>query len=44
MIIELTRGRFMDDRRFRPIFERAVDLDVPLYIHPTPPHPAVQEA
>jgi 2,3-dihydroxybenzoate decarboxylase len=34
----------MDDKRFRPIFERAVDLDVPLYIHPTPPHPAVQEA
>jgi len=40
----LTQGRFMDDKRFRPIFERAVDLDVPLYIHPTPPHPAVQEA
>ncbi|MGC1842502.1 MAG: amidohydrolase family protein [Pseudolabrys sp.] len=33
----------MDDKRFRPIFERAVELDVPLYIHPTPPHPAVQE-
>src|SRR4029077_18058729 len=44
MIMGLTHGRFMDDKRFRPIFERAVDLDVPLYIHPTPPHPAVQEA
>ena len=44
MIMGLTHGRFMDDKRFRPIFKRAVDLDVPLYIHPTPPHPAVQEA
>ena len=44
MIMGLTHGRFMDDKRFRPIFERAVDLDVPLYIHLTPPHPAVQEA
>ena len=35
MIMGLTHGRFMDDKRFRPIFERAVDLDVPLYIHPS---------
>ncbi len=44
MIMGLTHGRFMDDKQFRPIFERAVSLDVPLYIHPTPPHPAVYEA
>jgi predicted TIM-barrel fold metal-dependent hydrolase len=44
MIMGLTHGRFMDDRQFRPIFERAAALDVPLYIHPTPPHPAVTEA
>jgi 2,3-dihydroxybenzoate decarboxylase len=44
MIMGLTHGRFMDDKRFRPIFERAVDLDVPLYIHPTARHAAVQEA
>lgn len=44
MIMGLTHGRFMDDKQFRPIFERAVALDVPLYIHPTPPHPAVQNA
>ena len=44
MIMGLTQGHFMDHKRFRPIFERAVGLDVPLYIHPTPPHPAVQEA
>jgi predicted TIM-barrel fold metal-dependent hydrolase len=44
MIMGLTHGRFMDDMQFRPIFERAVAFDVPVYIHPTPPHPAVQEA
>ncbi len=44
MIMGLTHGRFMDDMQFRPIFERAAALDVPVYIHPTPPHPAVQEA
>jgi len=44
MIMGLTHGHFMDDKRFRPIFERAAALDVPLYIHPTPPHPAVREA
>jgi predicted TIM-barrel fold metal-dependent hydrolase len=44
MIMGLTHGRFMDDRQFRPIFERAAALDVPVYIHPTPPHPAVMSA
>jgi predicted TIM-barrel fold metal-dependent hydrolase len=44
MIMGLTHGRFMDDRQFRPVFERAVALDVPVYIHPTPPHPAVADA
>ncbi len=44
MIMGLTHGRFMDDKQFRPIFERAVVLDVPVYIHPTPPHPAVHQA
>jgi 2,3-dihydroxybenzoate decarboxylase len=34
-----TRGLFHDDRRFRPIFERAQALDVPIYLHPGPPHP-----
>jgi len=44
MIMGLTHGRFMDDTQFRPIFERAARLDVPVYIHPTPPVKAVQEA
>jgi 2,3-dihydroxybenzoate decarboxylase len=36
-----TNGVFFDDRRFWPIFERAEALDVPLYVHPAEPHPAV---
>lgn len=35
---------FIDDKRFWPIFERAQALDVPIYIHPAMPHPAVVEA
>ena len=40
----LTNGLFLDDKRFWPIFERAQALDVPLYMHPSIPHPAVIEA
>ncbi|MBV8534266.1 MAG: amidohydrolase [Alphaproteobacteria bacterium] len=40
----LTNGLFLDDKRFWPIFERAQALDVPLYMHPAVPHPAVVEA
>src|SRR6266567_7940506 len=39
----LTNGLFLDDKRFWPIFERAQALDVPLYMHPALPHPAVAE-
>src|SRR5687767_15994253 len=35
---------FIDEKRFWPIFERARALDVPLYMHPANPHPAVVEA
>ncbi|MBV8220854.1 MAG: amidohydrolase [Solirubrobacterales bacterium] len=38
------RGRFLDDRFFWPIFERAAALNVPIYLHPTPPPAAVREA
>jgi 2,3-dihydroxybenzoate decarboxylase len=41
MVHGLTGGLFLDDRRFWPIFERAQALDVPLYMHPAVPHPAV---
>jgi 2,3-dihydroxybenzoate decarboxylase len=44
MINGMTDGHFHDDRRFWPIYERAQALDVPIYIHPALPHPAVIEA
>jgi len=44
MINGMTAGVFHDDERFWPIYERAQALDVPIYIHPTLPHPAVIEA
>lgn len=44
MVHGLTNGVFFDDKRFWPIFERAQALDVPLYMHPASPHPAVVEA
>lgn len=28
-------GEFYDDKKFWPVFERAQELDVPVYIHPT---------
>jgi len=38
-----TRGRYLDDRFFTPVLERADALGVPIYIHPTrPPEPVVQ--
>ncbi len=39
-----TQGAYLDDRRFWPIFEAAQALDVPLYLHPANPHPAVLKA
>jgi 2,3-dihydroxybenzoate decarboxylase len=43
MVHGLTSGLFIDDKRFWPIFERAQALDVPIYVHPATPHPAVIE-
>lgn len=43
MISGLSRGEFLDLPKFRPIFERAVTLDVPVYIHPGTPHPTVAD-
>ena len=34
-------GLFLDDPRFTPVFEAAVALGVPLYLHPAPPPQAV---
>ena len=34
-----TRGEYLDDEKFWPIFEAAEGLDVPIYIHPWAPPP-----
>ncbi len=39
MIHGHTQGRFLDEKRFRVIFECAERLDVPIYLHPTLAHP-----
>lgn len=44
MINGHARGRYLDDEFFWPILERAEALDVPIYLHPTPPPRAVVEA
>ncbi|MEO7403829.1 MAG: amidohydrolase family protein [Burkholderiales bacterium] len=44
MVHGLTHGEFIDTPKFWPIFERAQALDVPIYVHPALPHPAVIEA
>ena len=33
------QGNFLDEKKYWPIFERAAVLDVPIYLHPTVPHP-----
>jgi hypothetical protein len=39
-----SNGVFLDDARFAPLLERFERLDVPLYLHPAPPSPALHEA
>ena len=39
-----TRGMFLDDPQFTPLFETAQALDVPIYLHPAPPPKPVEEA
>jgi predicted TIM-barrel fold metal-dependent hydrolase len=36
-------GRYLDDRFFEPVLERAQALDVPIYLHPTPPPAPVRD-
>ena len=43
MIHGLANETFLDDKRFWPIFARAEALDVPIYLHPSVPHPAVMD-
>ncbi len=44
MVHGLTDGRFLDEKPFWPIFERAEALDVPIYVHPAMPHKSVADA
>jgi uncharacterized protein len=37
------RGRYLDDPYFWPIFERAQELNVPIYLHPTRPPQEVSQ-
>ncbi len=41
MVHGSSRGHFLDEPQFRPIFESASALDVPIYLHPCTPQPAV---
>lgn len=44
MINGHVQGRYLDDRFFTPILERAEALNVPIYLHPTPSPQPVQDA
>jgi 2,3-dihydroxybenzoate decarboxylase len=43
MLHGLANDVFLDDKRFWPIYARAEKLDVPIYLHPGLPHPAVTD-
>jgi predicted TIM-barrel fold metal-dependent hydrolase len=44
MIHGMAHGKFVDAREFWPIYARAEALDVPIYLHPSLPHPGVTAA
>ena len=44
MLHGLSNGTFLDLPKFWPIYARAEQLDVPIYLHPSLPHPAVMDA
>lgn len=44
MINGHVRGEFLDNRKYWVIFECAQSLNVPIYLHPTIPHPAALNA
>ncbi len=44
LINGLTNEEFLDNEKFAPIFERAQQLDVPIYLHPGLPPKAVADA
>ena len=44
MLHGLANGEFLDLPKYWPIYARAERLDVPVYMHPSLPHPAVLDA
>lgn len=44
LINGLTNGEFLDDEKYAPIFVRAEQMDVPIYLHPGLPPKAVFDA
>jgi predicted TIM-barrel fold metal-dependent hydrolase len=44
MIHGHTQGSFLDEKKYWVIFERAEALEVPVYLHPTLPHPDAVKA
>jgi predicted TIM-barrel fold metal-dependent hydrolase len=38
------QGRYLDDPAYQGLFECAEAMGVPIYLHPTTPHPAVMDA
>jgi len=43
-LVPLTGDRYLDDPAFRPVFEAAAALRVPLYLHPGLPLPAARQS
>ncbi|MGH7088976.1 MAG: amidohydrolase family protein [Stellaceae bacterium] len=44
MINSHTQGEYLDNKKYWPILECAAAHDVPIYLHPREPHPAVLKA
>ncbi len=44
MLHGTTRGAFLDDEPFEPVWAEAERLGTPVYLHPAPPPPAVEQA
>lgn len=43
MMFGVTNDQFLDEQAFWPIYERAAALKVPVYLHPSMPHPTVRD-
>ncbi|MDC1500237.1 amidohydrolase family protein [Octadecabacter sp.] len=43
MMFGITNGKMLDEEEFWPIYARAEELRVPVYLHPSMPHPEVRD-